>query len=552
MTVLHLRIESRDCAYESGTTLAEISRDFYKAEKGPIVGAKIANQLYDLLHAPVEGDSITWIDLTHPDGTRIYARSLSFVLIRAVRELFAGSRVTIEHSLGKGVYGEIHHGRNLTGDDLSLAAARMREIIGRDEPIDKRVLPLQEAIELFGRDGQEDKVRLFKYRTASSVKVYFCGGVPDYFYGYTTPSTGSLGLFNLFPYGPGFILQFPQIDSPAALPDFVDQPKLARIYEEFEHWGEILDLDDTGALNDAIANGAGSEIIRISEALHEKKIAQIADMINCNRERVKIVLMAGPSSSGKTTFAQRLRIQLRVLGFKPIAISLDDYFVSRNQTPLDVQGKPDFEALAAIDVELFNRHLLSLIAGREVTVPGFDFIKGERELEGRPLKLAEEGGLILIEGIHGLNEGLTPALPREQKFKIYLSALTQLNLDHHNRIPTTDSRIIRRIVRDNQFRSHTALQTIGRWPSVRRGEDRNIFPFQEEADVMFNSALPYELAVLKRFAEPLLAAIGVDREEYSEAKRLLKFLSYFLPLDAVEVPFNSILREFIGESCFAH
>ena len=307
-----------------------------------------------------------------------------------------------------------------------------------------------------------------------------------------------------------------------------------------------------GRLNDHIAGGQGPDLVRVSEALHEKKIAQIADMINCHRQRVKVILIAGPSSSGKTTFAQRLSIQLRVIGLKPIAISLDDYFVSREHTPLDAEGKPDFEALTAIDLDYFNQQLLALIGGGEVTVPRYDFVQGRRASDGRRLSLAADGGLILVEGIHGLNEHLTPAIPREQKFKIYVSALTQLNLDHHNRIPTTDSRIIRRIVRDNQFRGHSALQTIRQWPSVRRGEDRNIFPFQEEADVMFNSALPYELAVLKRIAEPLLSVIGPEVEEYSEAKRLWKFLSYFLPLDATDVASNSILREFIGESCFYH
>ncbi|MGE5599263.1 MAG: nucleoside kinase, partial [Bacteroidota bacterium] len=377
-----------------------------------------------------------------------------------------------------------------------------------------------------------------------------CGGVPDYFYGYTVPSTGYLKVFGLRPYPPGFILQFPHPESPAALPAFADQPKLARIYREFERWGEILGIADAGALNDLIAGGQGPDLIRVSEALHEKKVALVADMIQCNRERVKVVLIAGPSSSGKTTFIQRLSIQLRVLGLLPVAISLDDYFVSRDRTPLGQDGKPDFEALAAIDLEYFNRQLQELIQGRAVLAPRYDFIRGERAADGRQLVLDGERGIILVEGIHGLNESLTPAIPREQKFKVYVSALTQLNLDRHNRIPTTDSRIIRRIVRDHRFRGHDALQTIRLWPSVRRGENRDIFPYQEEADVMFNSALPYELAVLKRFAEPLLAEVGPDAEEHSEAKRLLKFLSYFLPLDPCEVPGNSILREFIGESCF--
>jgi len=548
---LRLTIDGRVHQYAPGLSLAAISRDFPRPGQGPIVGARIANDLRDLWYQPMEDAEVQWIDLTHPDGARIYARSLSFVLIRAVRELFPGARVTIEHSLCKGIYGEIHHGRDLSAEDLAAISRRMAEIIAGDEPIEKSELPLAEAIELFARDGQEDKVRLLKYRTVPMVKVYRCGKQADYFYGYTVPNAGYLRVFGLLPYPPGFILQFPLAEAPTILPEFADQPKLARIYYEFERWGEILDIDDAGALNDHIAGGRGADLIRVSEALHEKKVAQIADMIFCHRERVKVVLIAGPSSSGKTTFAQRLSIQLRVIGLKPVAISLDDYFISRDRTPRGQDGKQDFEALAAIDLEYFNRQLLELIGGEGVLVPRYDFIQGQRAKDGRHLQLAEEGGVILVEGIHGLNEGLTPAIPREQKFKIYVSALTQLNLDHHNRIPTTDSRIIRRIVRDNQFRGHPALQTIRRWPSVRRGEDRNIFPFQEEADVMFNSALPYELAVLKKFAEPLLCAIGPKAVEYSEAKRLSKFLSYFLPLDVGEVPANSILREFIGESCFA-
>lgn len=547
-----LLIEGKAFEHPSGLTLAEIAEDFVRPERGPIVGAKVGHELKDLWYVPTPGEEIRWLDLTHLDGLRIYARSLSFVLIRAVRELFPGSAVTIEHSLAKGLYGEIHHGdgRALSGEDVERIRARMAEIIARDEPIEKSEIPTAEAVALFERDGQEDKVRLLKYRTTPKLKVYHCGGIPDYFYGYTVPRTGYLRVFGLRPYGPGFLLQYPAMESPTALPEFVDQPKLARIFREFERWGQILEVGDVGALNDHIAGGRGPELIRISEALHEKKIAQIADMINCHRDRVKVVLIAGPSSSGKTTFTQRLAIQLRVLGMKPVDISVDDYFVAREETPAGEDGQPDFEALTAIDLDLFNRQLMDLIGGREVAVPRYDFVQGRRSGESRRLRLAEQGGIILVEGIHGLNEALTPAVPREHKFKIYVSALTQLNLDRHNRIPTTDSRIIRRIVRDHQFRGHSALQTIKLWPRVRRGEDRNIFPFQEEADVMFNSALPYELAVLKQYADPLLAQIGMDIEEYSEAKRLLKFLSYFLLLDAAEVPPNSILREFVGDSCF--
>ncbi|NLG83882.1 MAG: nucleoside kinase [Firmicutes bacterium] len=550
MDKIRLTIEGRVYEYAPGLSLAEISRDFVRPERGPIVGAKVGNDLRDLWFVPTGDAVVTWIDLTHPDGTRIYARSLSFVLIRAVRELFPGARVTIEHSLCKGLFGEIHHGRELTAEDIEALAARMTAIIARDEPFQKTEIPVAEAIDLFARDGQEDKVRLLRYRTTPTVKVYWCGDFPDYFYGYTVPSTGYLKVFGLQLYKPGFLLRFPLPEDPTRLPSFVDQPKLARIFYEFERWGQILEIDDVGALNDQIAAGNGPDLIRVSEALHEKKIAQIADMIYLNRERARLVFIAGPSSSGKTTFIQRLAIQLRVLGLRPVTISLDDYFVPRELTPRGEDGKPDFEALEAIDLEFFNRQLLALLRGEEVEVPRYDFVQGRPAPVGRRLRLAARDGLILVEGIHALNERLTPAIPREEKFKIYVSALTQLNIDHHNRIPTTDTRILRRIVRDHKFRGHAALQTLRLWAGVRRGEERNIFPFQEEADVMFNSALPYELSVLKPFAEPLLQEIGPEVEEYSEAKRLLKFLSYFLPLGAAEVPTNSILREFIGESCF--
>ena len=342
---------------------------------------------------------------------------------------------------------------------------------------------------------------------------------------------------------------FPSREAPQEVPGFRDRPKLAKVFQEAESWGSILECTDVGSLNGHLEQDEAASLVRIAEALHEKKIAQVADYIAEHRKEVALVLIAGPSSSGKTTFAQRLMIQLRVNALRPVAISLDDYFVDRSHTPIDEQGKPDFEAIEAIDLELFNHHLERLLAGEEVEIPRFDFRTGQRALSGRRIRITDNQPLI-IEGIHGLNERLTEVVPRERKVKIYISALTQLSLDQHNRIPTTDARLIRRIVRDHQFRSHDALATLRIWPSVRRGEHRNIFPFQEDADVMFNSALIYELGMLRKHAQPLLEAIGPEHSEYSEAKRLLSFLAYFHAIEDDLVPANSILREFIGGSCF--
>lgn len=539
------------CSYPAGTSFLEIARDFQHLFSSPIVAVKLDNEIHDLNFCPVTGGKLDLIDLKQEDGIRIYARSLSLVLVRAAEEVFPKCIVRIEHSLSKGIYGEIHFHdhRPFTEKDLRLIKERMLEIIEKDEPIVKETISKEEAIRYFREQGHLDKVRLFQFRQSNQVNIYRLGNYADYFYGYMVPSTGYLKLFDLKYYLPGFILQFPTIDHSGILPRFQEQRKLARIYYEFEKWAEILEVSDVGALNTQIASGKGPELIRIAEALHEKKIAQIADLITADRGRIRVILIAGPSSSGKTTFAQRLAVQLRVNGLRPISISIDDYFIDREHTPVGPNGLPDFECIEAIDLKLFNEHLTSLIHGLPVKMPKYNFQKGVRE-EQEAIMQIDSKQPIIIEGIHGLNDKLTSDVPKDQKFKIYISALTQLNIDNHNRIPTTDNRIIRRIVRDNQFRGHDALRTIGLWPLVRRGEENYIFPFQEEADVMFNSALIYELAVLKHYAEPLLMKVTPDFPEFSEAKRLLKFLSYFLPFEDSEVPLNSILREFIGGSCF--
>jgi len=535
--------------YAAGTSLLTVSREYAHCYPYPIMAARVDNVVTELAAVPERNARVEFIHLGMETGMKIYARSLSFIFIRAARELYPHCEARIEHSLSKGLYCEIHCGESHSEADAAALESKMREIVNADEPFTRRTVAWEEAMRLYAERGREDMVRLFSYRKGKAVDLYSCGPALEHFYECMVPSTGYIGTFFVQDYPPGFILRFPEPESPLTLPSYVPQKQLAEVFLEAEHWAEILEVEDVGSLNALIDSGQGGEMIRIGEALHEKRIAGIADLISAHKREIRVVTVAGPSSSGKTTFAQRLSVQMKVNGLRPIAISVDDYFVDREHTPRDESGEYDFEAIEAIDLELFNDHLTRLVRGEEVEIPAFNFATGEREYRGRALRVADDQ-IIIIEGIHGLNERLTAAVPKENKYKIYVSALTQLNIDRYNRIPTTDARIIRRIVRDNQFRSHDALQTIRLWPSVRRGEERNIFPFQEEADVMFNSALVYELAVLKKYAEPLLAAIGRDEPEYAEASRLLRFFSYFLSMDDSEVTQNSILREFIGGSCF--
>lgn len=539
----------QDRIYDSNTDLLTISKDVAHLYPTTVVAAEVNNVVRDL-QTEVGGEcTLKFLDLSNPEGIRVYQRSLVFVMVTAAQELFPDGEVTVEHSLSKGLYCELHLGRDITVDDVKNLEVRMRLIIEEDRPFIRKKLPKPEAIRTFTASRQLEKVKLLKQLDMELVSIYCCGDRCDYFYGTMVPSAGCLKLFALQFYSPGLILRFPEKEAPNVLPEFVEQPKLAKIFLEAEQWGKILRCGYVGTLNDYVKTNKIQEIIRVAEALHEKKLAQIADYISENRKEVRVVLIAGPSSSGKTTFAQRLSVQLMVNGVRPIPISLDDYFVDRSLTPRDEKGDFDFESIEAIDLELFNEHLLRLLKGEKVKIPTYNFMSGQREFRGHRIQIEPDQPLI-IEGIHGLNERLTSAVPREQKVKIYVSALTQLSIDNHNRIPTTDTRLIRRIVRDSQFRAHDALQTLRVWPSVRSGEQRNIFPFQEEADVMFNSALIYELGVLKNYAQPLLEQVGQENSEYAEAKRLLNFLNYFLPIKDEEIASNSILREFLGKSCF--
>ncbi|MEA4882641.1 MAG: nucleoside kinase [Clostridia bacterium] len=533
----------------AGATLEEAASVVPHGCAWLVMAAKVDNDLRELTYALTRDARVEFIDVSSEDGMRIYRRTGILVLVKAAREVLEGCRVMIRHSLSNGLYGEIKWRRPLSEADVRSVENRMREIAEADKPIVRKTMTVDDAVELFRADGQMDKVRLLKYRNIDTVNIYQCGWLNDYLYGYMAPRTGYLTAFRLRHYLPGFILEFPRRGNPLEVPEYVEQGKLANVYFEAEKWGKVIGVTDVASLNDVIASGKINPFIQIVEALHEKKVAQIADMINATRDRTAVVLIAGPSSSGKTTFAQRLWVQLKVNGLNPVPVSLDDYFVDRDSTPTDELGDADFESIDAIDLALLNDHITRLIQGEEVEIPVFDFIEGRRSPYGRPIKI-ERNQMLIIEGIHGLNDKLTQSIPMGRKFKIYASALTHLNIDDHNRIPTTDVRILRRIVRDNLFRGHSAQDTIGMWQKVRAGEERNIFPFQETADVMFNTALAYELAVLKPHAERLLNVIREDEPEYTEAKRLRRFLTYISPVEDADIPPNSIMREFIGGSCF--
>lgn len=530
-----------------GTRLEAFIRAAYPHQEVPVVAALVDGELRELTMPVTTDITVKPLTMHTSDGMRIYRRSLTLLLIAAAAELFPDARIYVDHSLTFGGYFCQVRGRDpFTPAELAQIEGRMREIVEADEPITKERLELSEAIAFFEQRGDTDKVRLLKYRSKDHLVLYGIRGTRDYFPGYMVPSTGYLRWFALRSYPPGFVLQFPQRIAPTRLQPFQDYPKLVAVFREYGEWMRLMQVEDVGGLNEAIANNRIREVILVSEALHEQRIAQIAQEILARRPPVRVVLIAGPSSSGKTTFARRLSIQLLANGLRPFALGLDDYFVDRERTPRDEEGNYDYEALEAVDLDLFNEHLLKLMNGEAVQLPSYNFRTGRREW-GRTVQLSREH-IILAEGIHGLNPALVPQIPPEHVYRIYVSALTQLNLDQHNRVPTTDTRLIRRIVRDATYRGYSAKETIRRWESVRRGERRYIFPYQEHADVMFNSALLYELAVLRPLAEPLLLQIEPRTEEHIEAKRLLAFLQWFLPVGTEWIPDNSILREFIGGS----
>lgn len=535
-----------------GLNLAEIAIEFNIKLKSTILGAMVNNTLKEMSYEVYSPKTINFIDISHPAGMRMYQRSLFFVLQKAVKDLMPGSTIRIEHSVSKGFYCEID------GCDQPLELPlifnigdRMREIISADLPFKRDKVLTKDVVEMFERSGYQEKAKLFRTRPKLYTSVYYLNDSADYFFGSLVPSTGYLKIFDLVKYYKGMLLRIPKRTQPDEVEGIEIQSKMFEIFQEHKDWVDILGVGSVATINEQVQQGFSSELIKISEALHEKKVSQIADKIYCQREKVQVVLISGPSSSGKTTFAKRLSIQLKVSGLKPYTISLDNYFVDREHTPKDENGEFDFESLNALDVEQFNKDLVRLLKGEEVELPKFSFEQGKRYYDKTFLKI-DSNGIIVIEGIHALNPELTPLVPAEKKYKIYVSALTSLSFDRINRIPTTDNRLIRRIIRDYKYRGYSALDTIRRWESVRRGEDKNIFPFQEQADVMFNSSLLYELSVLKSYAEPILYELPSTEPEYSEAVRLEKFLSYFTPISDREVPPTSILREFLGGSTFSY
>lgn len=521
--------------------------DIYSESK-KIVLCKLDGKYYELdEEIPKEG-VLEFIDVNSEIGWKVYARTLQYIFIKATLDLFPEATITIQHSISKGTFGEIFKDEKLNKEDIEKIKIEMKNLIKRDIPITKVSVTKEKAINIFKDYGMEDKIRLLSQIKKDKVSLYELDGRYDYFYGDMAYSTGIIEAFDLILYAHGFVLRNPKEGDVSTLPEFKEQKALAKVFYETEHWINILGVGDVGRLNERILKGELIDIILVSEALHEKKIAYLADNIS-NKDNIKLVLIAGPSSSGKTTFLNRLGIQLKVNGAIPVKISLDDYFIDRENSPRDENGNYDFESIKSIDLKLFNDHINELLKGNEIEIPRYNFKTGKREWHGERLRLPNNG-VILVEGIHGLNPLLTKDIPDENKFKIYISALTQLNVDNHNRISTTDVRKIRRIVRDYLSRGYSAEETLLMWPSIKNGEKKNIFVYQEEADEMINSTLVYELCVLKPYAIKELKKIKPSSSVYYEACRLISFLEFFEEIDMEEVPKNSILKEFIGGSCF--
>ena len=547
--------DNLDCTIEveMGTSLLEIERQYLPKGPHPYLAAYVNNRIKELNYKVYTPITVRYIDATHFEGIRVYERTASFLLQRAVCDIWPGRKLFIRHSMLRGFYCEIEGHDSISAQEAEALRQRMKELVDEAIPITRsRVLSIDAAME-FARLGFDDKTELLNTRPRLYSSLYSLGDMKGYFYGALAPSTAYIHLFDIRPYYNGFYVVLPGRSHPDALKPLVAQDKLFDIFHQYKEWVAIMGVPTVGRLNAKVLAGDASELVKIAEAFHEKQLARIADTIAAaNRSQgTRMVLISGPSSSGKTTSAKRLGIQLRILGLNPVLISLDDYFVDRDKTPRDADGEYDYEALEAIDLKLFNNHLQRLFAGESLPVPRYDFITGKRQWHDNPLQL-DDRSVLIVEGIHGLNPRLTPSIPDPMKFKIYISCFTSVSMDNLSRIATTDNRLLRRMVRDNATRGHNAQATLARWESVRRGEEKHIFPYQENADVMFNSSLFYEISVLRPYAERILREVPDTVPEYGEAKRLLKFLDNFIPIDPTEIPPTSLLREFIGGSSFKY
>lgn len=533
-----------------GSTLSEIFRELnLKMEYGPL-SVKVNNKVEGLHYRIYHNKDIEYLDITSSSGARAYTRTLFLVLCKAVHDLWPGSEVVIDIPVSNGYYCNLNIGRPITQFDAEAVKQRMQKIIDDAIPIRRYESTTEEVVDMFNELSMKSKVKLLKSVGRLYTTYYDLDGYKDYYYGTLLTNTRQLYLFGLEKYYDGLLLRIPSRDNPSQLGELVRQDKMFDIFKEHHRWQKILGISTVGDFNEAVQKGMSTDLINVSEALQEKKISQIADMIS-TRRGVKVVLISGPSSSGKTTFCKRLSIQLLTCGIKPVQISLDDYFVNREETPRDEHGEYDYESLYALNIPLLNSQLNALFAGEEVELPKYNFQTGRSEKSGRRLKMSDDN-ILVVEGIHALNPELTALIPEEQKFRVYASALTTILLDTHNYIPTTDNRLLRRIIRDNKYRGVSAMETIRRWPSVRAGENKWIFPYQENADIMFNTAMLFELAVIKSQAEPLLELVPENADEHAEAYRLLKFLKYIAPIQNRQLPPTSLLREFLGGSSFKY
>jgi uridine kinase len=554
MLQIYCKNLNKSKSFPIGISLLDIYSGFgLNMPYGP-VNAKVNNKVESLTFRVYNNKDVEFQDIYTSSGMRTYVRSLCFILCKAVEDLYPNGSIMLEHPVSKGYYCQLKLDRSIGLDDIHRIKQRMKEIIAEDLPFVRYEKHTTEVVELFRQKGMNDKVHLLETSDNLYSYYYTLGETIDYYYGSLLPSTGYIHLFDLIKYYDGLLLQVPNRSNPDKLEEILKQEKMLEVFKEHRRWNQILGIGTVGDFNKACNAGYATELINVSEALQEKRISQIADEIFHRGQKgqpVKLILISGPSSSGKTTFSKRLSVQLMANGLKPYSISLDDYFVNREDTPKDENGNYDYESLYALDLDFFNQQLQALIKGEEVELPRFNFTTGKREWSGKHLRV-DDNMILILEGIHALNPELTPHIPTESKFKIYVSALTTILLDNHNYIPTTDNRLLRRIIRDYKYRGYSAEETISRWPSVRAGEEKWIFPYQENADVMFNSALLFELAIIKDYAEPILRKVPNNRPEYSEAYRLRKFLGYFVPLQDKELPPTSLLREFLGGSSFRY